>query len=63
MNQIKIISVVFSVFNERESLPLLFSRVKEEISPLPYNFELIFVDDGSADGSEQVIKSFTAEKS
>ena len=63
MNQIKIISVVFSVFNERESLPLLFSRVKEEISPLPYNFELIFVDDGSTDGSEQVIRSFTAEES
>jgi len=63
MNQDKKISVIFSVFNERESLPLLFSRVIEEISHLPYAFELIFVDDGSTDGSEQVIRSFPADDS
>jgi len=58
MNQCKKISVVFSVYNERESLEALFSNISGLISNLSYYFELIFVDDGSTDGSDKMIRNY-----
>jgi polyisoprenyl-phosphate glycosyltransferase len=58
MDQRKKISIVFSIFNEKEILETLFTRVLEAVSSLPYRFELIFVDDGSTDGSDDVVRSF-----
>jgi len=50
------LSIVVPVFNEAESLP----RLHEEISSLAeaqgYRLEIIFVDDGSTDGSWSVIR-------
>ncbi len=45
------ISIVIPVFNEVESLPILFDEVKKVLSGLPYTFEILFVDDGSTDGT------------
>lgn len=45
------ISVVIPVFNEEESLDALCSELKASLEALPYTWEIIFVDDGSADGS------------
>ncbi len=59
MNQPKKISLVFSVFNEKETLPALIHRVNQIIATLPFHFELIFIDDGSIDGSDQVIRGFS----
>jgi polyisoprenyl-phosphate glycosyltransferase len=56
MDPLKKISIVFSIFNEKEILDTLFARVLEVVSSLPYRFELIFVDDGSTDGSDDVIR-------
>jgi len=52
------VSIVFSVYNEEESLPLLIHRVKAMTESVPFEFELIFVDDGSSDGSGVVIHDF-----
>jgi polyisoprenyl-phosphate glycosyltransferase len=56
MDPLKKISIVFSVFNENEILDLLFARIADIVSSLPYRFELVFVDDGSMDGSDNVIR-------
>jgi polyisoprenyl-phosphate glycosyltransferase len=54
-----LISLVIPVFNEEDSLPALLSRLTEFIKGNPdYNFEFIFVDDGSTDSSVEVLRSF-----
>jgi undecaprenyl-phosphate 4-deoxy-4-formamido-L-arabinose transferase len=49
------ISVVIPVYNERENLPELIDRCLGACRPLGRSFELILVDDGSADGSRDII--------
>jgi glycosyltransferase involved in cell wall biosynthesis len=45
------ISVVVPVYNEAESLDLLHERLSDALAPLEKSYELVFVDDGSTDGS------------
>jgi len=55
------ISLVIPVYNEEESLPVLFAEVMETLEKLPEAFEIIFVDDGSSDRSRSLLREF-AEK-
>lgn len=48
------ISVVVPVYNEEGNLPRLLDEAEQALAPLDY--ELIFVDDGSADRSERIIR-------
>ncbi|MFN3134706.1 MAG: glycosyltransferase family 2 protein [Candidatus Kryptonium sp.] len=50
------ISIVIPLYNEVESLPELYSQIKEVVRANRYNYEIIFVDDGSTDGSLEVLK-------
>ncbi len=50
------LSIVIPVYNERESLPPLYEELKAALEPLPPS-EIIFIDDGSRDGSLEVLKS------
>ena len=45
------LSVVVPVYNERSSLDELYRRTIAVLEPGPRTFELIFVDDGSTDGT------------
>lgn len=49
------ISVIVPVFNEAENLPLLLPELTAALEP--FDYEVIFVDDGSSDGSAAVIKT------
>lgn len=50
------LSVVSPIFNERESIPLLYEAVKKALSEIK-DWELILVDDGSTDASyDELIK-------
>jgi len=49
-------SIVAPVYNERESLPELYRRVKAVMEGLGEPWELVLVDDGSTDGSTDVIR-------
>jgi dolichol-phosphate mannosyltransferase len=56
-----LLSLVIPVFNERESLPILFDEIVESVRSLGgMQTEVIFVDDGSTDGSWEVIRELTA---
>ena len=45
------VSVVIPVYNEEEGLPLLFERLYPALDALGRSYEIVFVDDGSADRS------------
>lgn len=58
------LSIVIPVFNEEESLPLLYKKIMENVrdmSDLITDHELLFVDDGSKDNTLAVIRGL-AEK-
>ncbi len=50
------LSVIVPVYNEELNLPELYSRLKSVCTKLKLSYELIFVNDGSRDGSIQVIE-------
>ena len=45
------ISIVIPIFNESETIPILWDRLHKVISSLEYRTEVIFVNDGSTDDS------------
>jgi glycosyltransferase involved in cell wall biosynthesis len=51
------LSLIIPVYNEEENLPLLYTSIDQALTPLPYTWEAIFVDDGSRDSSFDVLKS------
>jgi len=55
MNDAELISIVVPVFNEQENLQELIRRCIESCSGMGRPFELILVDDGSADSSPRII--------
>jgi len=52
------ISVVIPVYNEQENLPALLPRLLPVLDGLKRPYEVIFVDDGSRDGSLAILKGF-----
>jgi dolichol-phosphate mannosyltransferase len=49
------VSVVIPVLDERETLPTLRERLGSALANLDADIELVFVDDGSTDGSAELI--------
>ena len=57
MSDIKqLISIIIPVFNESESIGFLLDEVINIMSLHKFNFELIVVNDGSKDNTQQVLK-------
>ena len=50
------ISVILPVFNEREHLRAEIDRVREGLDASDYTYEIIVVDDGSSDGSTEILR-------
>jgi polyisoprenyl-phosphate glycosyltransferase len=48
------VSVVIPVLDERETLPTLRERLGSALANLDADIELVFVDDGSTDGSAEL---------
>jgi len=49
------LSIVIPVLNEEANLKPLYSELKESLDVLGRSYEIVFVDDGSTDGSAQVL--------
>lgn len=54
------LSIVIPLFNERESLPELHAWIRSVLDAQPWSWEIWFVDDGSQDGSWEVIAGLAA---
>jgi glycosyltransferase involved in cell wall biosynthesis len=55
MEEIKKLSIVIPVYNEKENVPILYQKLVEVLKKLPYDYEIIFVDDGSTDGTREIL--------
>jgi len=55
------ISVVIPLYNEEESLAELSAWITRVMEAHPFSYEIIFVDDGSKDGSWRVIQKLQEE--
>ena len=63
MEYIKDLSIVISLYNEEESLPELLKWIEKVMDQESYNYEVIMVDDGSTDGSWNLIKKLSENNS
>jgi glycosyltransferase involved in cell wall biosynthesis len=55
------ISVVIALFNEEESLPELKDWIVKVMNEHKFSYEIIFIDDGSSDGSWKLVEKFAGE--
>ncbi|MDD4084852.1 MAG: glycosyltransferase family 2 protein [Acidaminococcaceae bacterium] len=55
----KTISFVVPVYNEAENLREFYKRLTEVMAGIEYDYQLLFVDDGSNDGSVLILKELT----
>jgi dolichol-phosphate mannosyltransferase len=52
------LSIVVPVYNEEESLPLLWPEIRDALDPTGLAYEVVFVDDGSQDRSAEIVREF-----
>jgi glycosyltransferase involved in cell wall biosynthesis len=55
MKQPNYLSVIIPLYNEVESIPLLHERLSNVLQAQRFSYEIIYVDDGSKDGSPQLL--------
>ncbi|MDQ7039269.1 MAG: glycosyltransferase family 2 protein, partial [Aquificota bacterium] len=51
------ISVVIPAYNERDNVEPLYRKLKSVLDRLDEDYEILFVDDGSTDGTFEVLKN------
>lgn len=57
----KKLSLVIPVFNEQEVMPESFRRTKAAMDVMGYPYEIIYIDDGSRDGTWEILSQIAAE--
>lgn len=57
----KTISIVVPCYNEEESIPLFFAEITKVFEAMPAALELIFVDDGSNDGTLHILRQLSGQ--
>jgi len=53
-------TIIAPIYNELENIPELYSRMRDVLEKTGEPWELILVDDGSTDGSTEVIHKIAA---
>lgn len=55
-----LISLVVPVYNEQEAVPLFFNAVRAIAAGRPYDIEVVFINDGSTDGTAAAVEHLVA---
>lgn len=55
------VSVVIPVYNEAANLPLLWARLRPILRDSTWEWEIVFVDDGSTDDSLEILREYSQE--
>ena len=61
MNSNISLSIVVPIYNEEESLRFLVNQLLDVLRPMNESFELVLVNDGSSDNSEEVMRKLSLE--
>ena len=57
------LSIVIPVYNEENNIALLYSRLKDEAEKLKKSYEILFINDGSSDGTESELRKLKEKDS
>ncbi|MBV8054191.1 MAG: glycosyltransferase [Deltaproteobacteria bacterium] len=55
------VSVVIPVYNEAANLPVLWARIRPILRDSAWEWEIVFVDDGSTDDSLEILREYSHE--
>ena len=55
------LSIVIPVYNEEESLEFLRQALYDAMGEQPYSWQVVLVDDGSSDGSLEILETYALE--
>lgn len=59
----KMLSAIIACYKDEQAIPLMYQRLSKVFKKLKVKYEIIFVNDGSPDNSEQVIKKLVSKDS
>lgn len=57
----KTISIIIPAYNEEENIPIMVDTIKEVFIDLPYRYDLIFINDGSTDQTQEILHDFATK--
>lgn len=57
----KKISLIVPVFNEEEAIPIFYQTVREYEELAAYQVEIVFIDDGSSDKTDNILSTLAAQ--
>jgi polyisoprenyl-phosphate glycosyltransferase len=58
----RLVSLVVPVYNEAEVISVFYDRASKALSAIPgFDYEIVFIDDGSRDESYQILSGFAAK--
>ena len=61
MAEEKTVSVMIPCYNEEENTRPIYEAVKEQLTKLPYNYEILFIDNKSQDRTREIIRDICKE--
>ena len=59
--EVGLLSIVVPVYNEQDNLTDLYASLLQVMQQENYDFEIVFVNDGSKDNSADILNAFANE--
>ena len=59
----KKVTLIIPCYNEEESLPIFYNEATKILSDLPFDYEFLFINDGSKDGTLHILKKIAENDS